>query len=84
MPFGLSLSKPQRNRRLLHWARVLWASPNTLIGIVLGLLLLPLGARFRRVDGVLEIAALRNVPRRRWPFAAVTCAPQPVLENHHR
>jgi hypothetical protein len=72
MPFGLSLSKPQRNRRLLHWACVLWASPNTLIGLVLGLLLLPLGARFRRVDGVLEIAALRRAPRHRWPFAAIT------------
>lgn len=57
----------------LRWARVLWASPNTLIGLALGLaLLLTTGARWRRVDGTLEIAALRHAPRRRWPFAAIT------------
>ena len=61
-----------KRSRLARWALWLWASPNTLIGLVLGLLLLPLGARFRRVDGVLEIAALRRLPRRRWPFAAIT------------
>jgi len=64
--------QPPWRQRLLRWARVLWASPNTLIGLALGLLLLPLGARVRRVDGVLEIAALRQQPRRRWPFAAIT------------
>ncbi|MFW5329871.1 signal peptide prediction [Hydrogenophaga sp. ZJX-1] len=61
-----------KRSRLARWALWLWASPNTLIGLVLGLLLLPLGARFRRVDGVLEIAAMRRLPRRRWPFAAIT------------
>ena len=61
-----------KRSRLTRWGLWLWASPNTLIGLVLGLLLLPLGARFRRVDGVLEIAALRRLPRRRWPFAAIT------------
>ncbi len=58
--------------RLQRWARVLWASPNSLIGLAFGLLLLPLGARMRRVDGALEIAALRQCPRRRWPFTAIT------------
>ena len=61
-----------KRSRLARWALWLWASPNTLIGLVFGLLLLPLGARFRRVDGVLEIAAMRRLPRRRWPFAAIT------------
>ena len=65
-------SPPQRSPRLLRWARVLWASPNSLIGLLFGLLLLPLGARMRRVDGVLEIAARRQRPRRRWPFTAIT------------
>ena len=65
-------SKLARRQRLLRWARLLWASPNTLIGLALGLLLLLVGARFRRVDGVLEIAALRRRPRRRWPFTAIT------------
>ncbi|WP_310567063.1 signal peptide prediction [Hydrogenophaga sp.] len=73
MPFGLSLSKPSRGRRLLRWARVLWAAPNTLIGLAFGLsLLLAFGARWRRVGGVIEIAALHHAPRRRWPFAAIT------------
>lgn len=59
--------------RWLRWARVLWASPNTLIGLVFGLVLLvATGARWRRVDGTFEIAALRQAPRRRWPFAAIT------------
>ena len=53
-------SKLARRQRLLRWARLLWASPNTLIGLALGLLLLLVGARVRRVGGVLEIAALRR------------------------
>lgn len=59
-----------------HWlfraARIAWASPNSLFGLALGLLLLPIGARMRRVGGVLEIAALPQRPRRRWPFTAIT------------
>ena len=70
--FGLSVLKPRRNARLPRWARVLWASPNTLIGLALGLLLVPGGSRMRVVQGVLEIAAQRQHPRRRWPFAAIT------------
>ncbi len=57
---------------LTRWALWLWASPNSLIGLALGLLLLPLGAHMRFVDGVLEICALRQRPRHRWPFAAIT------------
>lgn len=57
---------------LRRWALRLWASPTTLIGLALGLLLMPFGARMRIVDGVIEIAALRHAPRRRWPFAAIT------------
>lgn len=58
--------------RVLTWVRRLWALPNTLIGLVLGLLLLPFGARLRLVDGVIEIAARQRPPRRRWPFTAIT------------
>ncbi|MCU0925644.1 MAG: signal peptide prediction [Hydrogenophaga sp.] len=58
--------------RFRRGALMLWASPNSLIGLALGVLLWPLGARMRRVDGVLEIAALGSAPRRRWPFAAIT------------
>ena len=71
-PFRLSLSKPSRGFWVMRTARVLWAAPNTLIGLALGLLLLPLGARIRRVGGALEITALRQPPRRPWPFAAIT------------
>lgn len=51
---------------------MLWASPNSLVGLLLGVLLLPLGAQLRRVGGNLEIAVLRQHQRRRWPFAAIT------------
>ena len=63
--------RPRPAGRLGRWARWLWASPNTLIGLALGLLLLPFGARLRIVDGVIEITARRAPPRRRWPFAAI-------------
>ena len=69
----------QRGRRtgrptglLQRWALRLWASPNTLIGLAFGLLLVPFGARLQIVDGVIEIAARPHAPRRRWPFAAIT------------
>jgi len=67
----LSTTRSLHNR-FPKWARVLWAAPNTLIGLALGLLLLPVGARLRVVDGVLEIAAQRSAPSRRWPFVAIT------------
>lgn len=66
-------SRPGRLRGWLRrWALRLWASPNSLIGLALGLLLMPFGARMRIVDGVIEIAARHTPPRRRWPFAAIT------------
>jgi hypothetical protein len=67
--------------RLARWVRRLWAAPNSLIGLALGLVLLPWGARAQVVDGVLEITALRRPPRRRWPFAAITLG-HVVLATH--
>ena len=64
--------KPRLRSRGLRWAAVFWAAPTSLIGLALGLVLLPAGARARVVGGVLEITALQRPPRRRWPFAAVT------------
>ena len=40
--------------------------------VALGLVLLPVGAQARLVEGVLEITALRRPPRRCGPFAAIT------------
>lgn len=39
--------------------RYLWASPASLVGIVLGLLAIACGARARMVDGALEVAGGR-------------------------
>lgn len=69
--------------RFKRWALWLWASPNTLIGLGFGLLLVPFGARLRIVDGVIEIAALLHAPRRRWPFAAITFG-HVILGTHAR
>lgn len=43
-------------RRLVHLLGYLWASPNTLFGIAIGLIL---GGRFQFVDGVLEVHGRR-------------------------
>lgn len=49
-----------KRSRLARWALWLWASPNTLIGLVLGLLLIPAGARFSRDwDNPFEVEARR-------------------------
>lgn len=77
----MSRRRPRPAGRLGRWARRLWASPNTLLGLALGLLLVPFGARLRIVDGVIEIAARRAPPRRRWPFAAITFG-HAVLGTH--
>jgi hypothetical protein len=56
-------------RRLIAYA---WASPNTLLGIAIGLLL---AGRFRRVDGVIEIhgtAVAAVLSRLYVPAAALT------------
>lgn len=80
-PFGLSLSKLPPIQRLLRCARILWAAPNSLIGLLLALLFLLAGAQLRRVDGVLEVALDRRHPpaskarrarRLRLPFTAIT------------
>ncbi len=68
----LRRTRAPRPSGLHRWVRLLWASPNSLIGLAFGLLLLPLGARLRVVEGVLEIAAQQGAPSRRWPFAAIT------------
>jgi hypothetical protein len=58
-----------------QWWRVVWASPNSLIGLVLCALWLLAGARAKRVEGVLEVAlnpSRRAKPwRRRLPFSAI-------------
>lgn len=63
-----------------RWRRagcLLWAAPNSLLGLLLGLVWWLAGARAQRVDGVLELA-LPDAPassrpgRLRLPFAAIT------------
>lgn len=58
-------------------ARYAWASPCSAVGLLFGLLALPLGARWRQVDGTLEIAlGLDGRPGSRvprpLPFRAIT------------
>lgn len=71
-----------RHPRLWRGLRLLWASPNSVLGLLLGALLLPLGARGRVVDGVLEIAGSGWAPKHRWPFAAITLGH--VIVGTHR
>jgi len=59
-------------RLLFRGAALLWASPNTSIGLALGLIL---GGRFQVVDGVVEVHGPRiaYVLERMWvPAAAIT------------
>ena len=63
---------PRRSRPINRGWVLLWASPTSLVGLALGLALLPFGARAKWVGGVLEIAAQKQAPQRRWPFAAIT------------
>lgn len=62
----------RKRLRLARWAVRCWAAPNSLVGLLLWLVLLPAGAQARVVDGVIEVTALPQAPRRRWPFAAIT------------
>lgn len=61
----------------MRWLRVIWASPCSAIGLLLGAVLLLFGARARWVCGAIEIA-LRPTrascgPRMlRWRFRAIT------------
>ena len=75
-------SRLPRHPRLSRGLRLLWASPNSVLGLLLGALLLPLGARGRVVGGVLEIAAFGRAPQHRWPFAAITLGH--VIVGTHR
>lgn len=59
--------------------RLFWASPTSLIGLFLALLCVLAGARWRRVDGVLEVALTGTGRSRRGekgpgrlPFVAIT------------
>lgn len=47
-------------------ARIVWASPNTLLGLALGVLGVPFGARMRVAEGTLQVL--------RFPFLARACA----------
>lgn len=62
-----------RQRALRGW-RLLWASPNSVIGLVLALAFAAVGARLRTVDGVLEVALAGRSRggRSRLPFVAIT------------
>jgi hypothetical protein len=63
--------------RLTRSARALWASPCTLIGLLLAAPLAVLGARVRWTGGTIEVALRENlVSCRRWeralPYRAIT------------
>ncbi len=74
-----SAMKAQRDegflRRLARIARYAWASPCTLVGLLLAAPAFLFGARARVVDGVIEVAnPLFEGPndRKVWPFRAIT------------
>jgi hypothetical protein len=63
--------------RPIEFLRYAWASPNSLLGLALGALMIILGAETRAVGGVLEISggalgAFFRAPAVRCPFHAVT------------
>lgn len=64
-------------RRLSAALRMLWASPCSALGLVLGVLVLAAGGSARRVGRTFEFALYGgecppDSPARRWPFAAIT------------
>jgi len=64
-------------------AAYLWASPNTCIGIALGLVL---GGNFRIVDGVVEVhgARISKVLKRLWvPAVAITLGHSVLGQSAH-
>ena len=71
--------------RLGRWARVLWASPNSLIGLPLCAAWWLAGGRLAVVQGVLEASlgpSRRARPRRlRLPFAAITLGHVVIAAN---
>ena len=62
--------------KLAEAARAAWAAPCSLLGLLLALPLLAMGARAGRVAGTLEVAfdeiAAVPVKLARWPFCAIT------------
>ena len=56
-------------RKLLSYV---WASPCSLLGLLLGMVLLLFGGSVQRVDGVLEFAWRRRGPAPVFPIAAIT------------
>jgi len=80
--FKLLPDAPASSRATNHvwWRRavcLLWAAPNSLLGLLLGLAWWLAGASAQRVDGVLELAlpdasASTRPSRWRLPFAAIT------------
>ena len=71
---------PSRATKRMLWRRagcLLWAAPNSLLGLLLGLVWWLAGASAQRVDGVLELVlpdTSASARARRWrlPFAAIT------------
>lgn len=65
--------------------RLVWASPNSLVGLGLGAVWLLAGAQARRVDGVLEVAlkpSRRAQPKRRkLPFVAIALGHVVIAAN---
>lgn len=84
MPLRHQLENRKPRRRLsqavLRFWHVVWALPTSLIGLLLALVFLLAGARFRQREGVLEVALAGSrqrtgAPRKRpWrlPFEAIT------------
>ena len=77
MPNARVSAHATKRPRWRHAACLLWAAPNSLLGLSLGLVWWLAGARANRMDGVLELV-LPNAPaparpgRWRLPFAAIT------------
>ena len=63
--------------------RYLWASPATLVGLLLALLARLLRADIAVVDGVVEVVGTRGLHARpsRWPFVAITLGHVIVARN---
>lgn len=74
-------------RWLVMAARLLWAAPCSLAGMLLGMLVVACGGTARRVDGTVEVALAldhRGVPATvaRCPFDAITLGHVIVGQSH--
>lgn len=77
LPDALASSRATKRSRWRRAICLLWAAPNSLLGLLLGLVWWLAGASAQRVDGVLELAlpdtpASARPSRWRSPFAAIT------------